>query len=125
VWNRIFAAIAILIPLLIVAFKPHLWMEFASYLIAFAVSLAIWSESWAATTGTVETAEVKQDQRESGLRSPYELRIAYSYMAGVDWYSGFDSRRFNRESEADEAGRAARGQNATIRYNPRRPNNRY
>lgn len=133
-WIRIFGAIAILVPLLIVAFIPHLWTEFASGFIAFGVSLAIWggqsvirayrrraSESWAATTGTVETVEVKVDARESGLRSPYELRIAYSYRAGGDWYSGFDSQRFSHESEADEASRALRGQNVTIRYNPRQP----
>ena len=133
-WNRIFGAIAILVPLLIVAFKPRLWTEFASYPIAFGISLAIWagqsvfrayrrraSESWAATTGTVETAEVKEDQREGGLRSPSELRIAHSCRANGDWYSGFDRRRFSHESEAEEVSRALRGQNVMLRYDPRRP----
>lgn len=133
-WIRIFGVIAILIPLLMLAFLPHLWTEFASGFIALGVSLAIWagqsvfrayirraSESWAATTGTVETTEVNVEGRESGLRSPYELTIAYSYKAGGDWYSGFDSRRFSHESEADEASQALRGQNVMIRYDPRRP----
>jgi hypothetical protein len=65
--------------------------------------------------------DVELDPRASGLRSPYELRIAYSYRAGGDWYSGFDSWRFDHESEADEASRALRGQNVTICYNPRQP----
>lgn len=134
-WIRIFGALAILVPLLMVAFMPHLWTESAPGFILFGVSLAIWagqsvlrafirraSESWPATTGTVESVEVDlDDPRESGLRSPYELRIAYSYRAGGDWYSGFDSRRFGRESEVDEASRGLRGKNVFVRYNPQRP----
>jgi hypothetical protein len=43
------------------------------------------SESWAATTGRVESSEVKADAE--GHAKGYALHIAYSYKAGDDWVS--------------------------------------
>lgn len=71
--------------------------------------------------GTAESSQVKKDPRDNGLRSPYELQVAYSYRAAGDWYSGYEARRFSRETDADEASRAMRRQSLVIRYNPQRP----
>ena len=50
------------------------------------------SESWAATTGRVESSEVKADAE--GHVKGCVLHIAYSYKAGDDWYSGFEEKRY-------------------------------
>ena len=77
------------------------------------------SESWAATTGRVESSEVKADA--DGHVKGYVLHIAYSYKAGDDWYSGFEEKRYWREAQADAAHARIRGSSVMVRYNPRKP----
>ncbi len=77
------------------------------------------SESWAATTGRVEFAEVKRPG-ENGANA-YVLHIAYSYKAGADRYAGFEEKRYGRESQADAAHAKIKGANVIVRYNPRNP----
>ena len=77
------------------------------------------SESWAATTGRVESSEVKADAE--GYPKGYVLHIAYSYKVGADWYSGFEEKRYWREVKADAAHDTIRGSSVMVRYNPRKP----
>jgi hypothetical protein len=77
------------------------------------------SESWPATTGRVESSEVKADAE--GHVKGYVLNIAYSYKAGNDWYSGFEEKRYWRESQADAAHAGIRGSSVMVRYNPSKP----
>jgi hypothetical protein len=76
------------------------------------------SESWAATTGRVESSEVKA-YAEGHAR--YVLHIAHSYKAGDDWYSGFEEKRYWHEARADAAHARIRGSSVMVRYNPRKP----
>ena len=77
------------------------------------------SESWAATTGRVESSEVKADAE--GHVKGYVLHIAYSYKAGDEWYSGFEEKPYWREAQADAAHARIRGSSVMVRYNPRKP----
>ena len=77
------------------------------------------SESWAATTGRVESSEVKADAE--GHAKGYVLPIAHSYKAGDDWYCGFEEKRYWREAQADAAHARIRGSSLLVRYDPRKP----
>ena len=77
------------------------------------------SESWATTTGRVESSEVKADAE--GHVKGYVLHIAYSYKAADDWYSGFEEKRYWRGAQADAAQSRIRGSSVMVRYNPHKP----
>jgi hypothetical protein len=134
--RKILQVAVMLSGLTVLALLPnrYRWTHLVPYLTVVVVSMVISAsqsilrsyrlrvgDSWGAAMGTVESKEVKADQHQGGLLSPYELQIAYSYRAGGDWYSGFDSRRFDRESEAEKGGLALRGQSVFVRYNPQHP----
>ena len=106
----------------------HDWTGLAVLSISIAAGLYRWfrrrrkkraSDSWAATTGRVESTEVKSDAE--GHAKGYVLHIAYSYKAGDDWYSGFEEKRYWREKQADAAHAKIRGSSVMVRYNPRKP----
>jgi hypothetical protein len=78
------------------------------------------SKSWAITTGTAETAAVRQDNG-SWLPKCWIVDTSYSYRVNSEWYSGFACDRFYEESEADAKARETKGRQLHIRYNPKAP----
>jgi hypothetical protein len=80
------------------------------------------SQSWAVTTGTVESAAVRYEG-DSVLPRRWIVETAYSYRVNGDWHSGFAQLRFASEREADARAAQLRNSTLMLRYNPRKPEN--
>jgi hypothetical protein len=79
------------------------------------------AESWALTSGSVESTDVSADREGYSMFRRWVLQIAYSYQAQDGWHSGYDRRRFRTECAAEEAAAQFRSVKIAIRYNPQSP----
>ena len=125
--NPLQVAIGLLVLALTYFLVPR-YRDFAIPGVALVFALTAWglrirkrraSETWAFTTGTIESVSIRNDP-DSWLAGPWIAEIAYSYQAHGGWYSGFEEKHYYRERSADKNA-ALKGTKVAVRYDPQSP----
>jgi len=76
------------------------------------------SESWALTTGKVQSTDVRAVQ---ALLPRWKVEFAYAYQAEGKSYTGKDHQEFASKASAENAAARLRGASIALRYDPKVP----